>query len=699
MKKIAVLVSVLLIMATVLASQASAQTFKEPSNFEYPFAVKSLYPTYNVNSMGDLVWNNPFWYVLATGIQHGGSNYYLTITKYDSSWAEQTTWSFAFNPNYYIFQCHDFHALNNTYLEFICEQTPTIGAVYNIPQYYVFNTVTGGLTQISSTTYFGIFFTGTGAWMGSRLSNWGRGVTGNYDEHVAFINPTTGVPNRLRNFGTGSEDRDIYPMPTLSSLYRIYPVNTYSPSGLGCFHDGGTDCGSYLVYTATTPSDANRRLYVNEYSYGLCIFNPSHFCYFSGEFNLYHYKKLITDQQIGNFEVFVATNNNHYEIMYQDYDTGYWWMALFDQQWNLVNKYQIQKVYGAPYLSRLTPDLTQSTIFYINDYNATFLNYNLTGFPQYTKFKWQVLASANNNPSTIYVNVTVLEVGNYSNNYTTTSSYSWSGSTHTGGDLILPFSLQQKNLDVNIYVYETTFGLATHTARIDFIWDLGGVGQDVDYKQGLESFRYILFNGFEFDSTTYRTNFVVAETLGCTCNAWGAGACVGNYRQYTRVCFPSACDMEVNYTYDPLCAGGVCTPQYVCYNSSAVCLQTGNCTVDTNNCIFCPYTCNFGTDSCYGSPTCSPCPNGGMTQQPFPDCSCSCSNFCSLGYENITASCACKSEAINTTTWQDNPAQMFADISSGLVGMMSTLLVPLIILMLAIGFASVIVMIGKRGIK
>jgi hypothetical protein len=53
---------------------------------------------------------------------------------------------------------------------------------------------------------------------------------------------------------------------------------------------------------------------------------------------------------------------------------------------------------------------------------------------------------------------------------------------------------------------------------------------------------------------------------------------------------------------------------------------------------------------------------------------------------------------LNTSEWQSNPVSLFADIANGLFALVGGILVPLIILFLAIGFASIIYLIMKKAV-
>ncbi len=154
---------------------------------------------------------------------------------------------------------------------------------------------------------------------------------------------------------------------------------------------------------------------------------------------------------------------------------------------------------------------------------------------------------------------------------------------------------------------------------------------------------------------------------------------------------------ETEFRYDEDCLGE-CTSEYRCYNTTTLCLYTEDCVFNTEECVSCPYYCYEEGKACYDSPICFSCPNAEMVQTAFPDCVCACDNFCTLGYEDLDVSCACKDMTVDTESWQDDPVAMFSDLSAGMMSLFGNIAIPLIIITLALAFASIIIMIGKRAI-
>lgn len=218
------------------------------------------------------------------------------------------------------------------------------------------------------------------------------------------------------------------------------------------------------------------------------------------------------------------------------------------------------------------------------------------------------------------------------------------------------------------------------------------------------------YNGTDqWNTSAWVNDYVWEETIPCSTSAWtpDANCYYNNTRRYTRYVTPAGCDNDTKYEYDPNCAGGGCTPHYQCYNSTELGYYNSSC--GWSYLLYCTYGCNSTGNpphSCYGSPICSQyCQNPEMHQNPFPDCSCSCTNYC-LEYLNLSQSCACSPYPalnysqlqINTSEWQRNPVTIFADITSGIFALVGNILVPLMIIFLAIGFATIIVIIFKKAV-
>jgi hypothetical protein len=160
------------------------------------------------------------------------------------------------------------------------------------------------------------------------------------------------------------------------------------------------------------------------------------------------------------------------------------------------------------------------------------------------------------------------------------------------------------------------------------------------------------------------------------------------------ICGNYICESGETYQNCPADCPTSCSVGWKCFNTTHRCYQSSNCA--WSSCSGCTYNCNPSTNLCYSSPACPPCPSGGYTQASYPDCTCSCGNVCILGYVNITQGCECKSTAIDTDNWKDDPAMMFSDIANGLMGLSGQIMIPLLVLTLALGFSAVIIFIGKR---
>ncbi len=674
-----------------LVSPVSAR--REPIEAEIPISLGADFSgMFAFDTVSDILYFDDRWYVL-TSLEDPNMVNKIVITEYDYYFQTITGQQIINPPSSYNYrECADIQFINSTDFHFVCHYHDSGGFFHQ--SYFIMKFDDLSYTTYNIDTY--------GAPFGNpRLSNLGAGVTGSQDVHIAFIDAFTYILRRWRDLTT-SPVEDTYPMPTITALYQFVPFQSVSASGDSCFHDSGTDCGSWLVYVATTSGDPNKRLYVNEYSTGVCGFNPSHFCYFSLEaFNLYHTKKVITDQQVQDFDVYKGSN--YWEVTYQDFNTDKWWLAYFDNEWNLITKYQLEDYYGAPYRTALSP----SSLY--NRY-ASYDSYDLSRFQDYDEIKVNCkFYSGGACPSTT-CGITVSEVGNISNKVTNQLNHSGclAGGEHNWYyDFSLPASLQEKNLKVEFnisctYPYTCNFS-NSFPPIIDYFVPTTETRPRMDL--GLEDKRVFVFSGYEGtgeDSKTfnYQFPFVISEEEVCTCNPYAMDGCYDSQRKYTRVCYPPACDDEVKFEYDPVCVSGACAPtRYRCYNETTLCLWNSDCSWELTDCTECAYYCNQGTDACYDSPTCLPCPNPEMVQEAFPDCSCFCDNFCALSYENISVSCACRSMTIDTQEWQDNPVQMFQDMSSGITGMFGGFAIPLAIIMLAIGFASVISMIMRKSIK
>lgn len=199
--------------------------------------------------------------------------------------------------------------------------------------------------------------------------------------------------------------------------------------------------------------------------------------------------------------------------------------------------------------------------------------------------------------------------------------------------------------------------------------------------------------------------YMVEEYVGCYCTEWyNTTECFDEDRKQMRNCVPEGCKVDVRYVYDPACEFGMCyPPAWYCYNSTHLAFRQSDCTWTSFN--YCQYGCNETGANCYPSDYCmNTCP-AWMSRKPFPDCSCYCTNYC-IDYVDLNVSCECSEYPVlnyteyqlNTSQWQENPVTLFADIASGMFALVGNLLVPLIILFLSIGFASIILFILKKAV-
>jgi len=671
-----------------ILSTSSVYARRDPVDNVYPVDVRAgISQAYD--KVTDILYLNNSWYLL-TSADGLPLQRYFYITQYDYYFQNILRQnSFDMSSSYNVADCQDLQFINSTHVHFMCFNTfvvPTFRA-----RYWIVSLVDWSNVYYDTHSYGGTFTP-------ARLSNLGAGVTGSQDVHTAYIEEF-GTLERGRNLKSGYVE-DTYPMPTISALYDFIPFQSISASGSSCFHDAGTDCGSWLVYTATTSGDPNRRLYVNEYSTGVCTFNPSNFCYFSAELLLYHTKKVITDQEVTNIDVYKGIN--YWEVTYQDFNTAKWWLAYFDEEWNLISRYEIQDDNFAPFKVYDSGWTTTSCGAYC--FTAYIENVDLPA--EYDKIPLLWRYYINSSGVTPEIEYRIEEQGNSSHYLSGTENLGNKASTGWATEfeeVTLPSDFQNISLKVNLTIYKTAGvgGFNQTDPRLEFFATGSEANQKMDI--GLEDKRVWIWSGQKYYNSTYDPKtqpYAFQEEEICTCNPYTIDGCYDNQRKSTRVCYPPACDDEVKFEYDVTCVVGECAPtRYRCYNETALCLWKSDCTWDLSDCTDCLYTCDQANEKCYDSPTCPQCPNEEMVQREFPDCSCSCENFCAIGYENLTVSCACKSMVIDTDEWQDNPVQMFKDVSSGMVAMFSGIAVPLALILLAIAFAGIITMIMKKSIK
>lgn len=237
-----------------------------------------------------------------------------------------------------------------------------------------------------------------------------------------------------------------------------------------------------------------------------------------------------------------------------------------------------------------------------------------------------------------------------------------------------------------------------------------------------ESESYLFWQNLTQPATIYyrfrsiNTGFNGLQTIqsGCICNDWVSGSCYNTtHRTQARSCVPALCSSTTQRIVDPTCnvvttttalttttTTTPCTAGYYCYNTTHLAYKNAYCFWNlTLNTDCDPFFCDGTNDVCFTSAVCSNCPSGEYVQNPYPDCSCYCDNFCALGYEDIQSSCACKSSTLDTSNWQNNPVGMFQDMSSGVLSLFGNLAIPLMVIFFAIGIGGLITVIMSKGLS
>jgi len=563
-----------------------------------------------------------------------------------------------------------------------------------------------------------------------QFGNYGYMWTGS-SERPIFYNNTDGWITRVRwetcsggycHLNNSLARKDIFPYDfDYVFQYQYQPIGD-ATTPLKCFgtFTDSYDCGNYVIYNVLRdPYPSYRNLYVQEVAqcpdndwHTSCFVDPSCCIEWSTAHSMTKMIKGATDSytrekevdQFWAYQKYSGSTPLFYVLwhQYRYFDARgqlttcpsdqCWHLSKYDQQWNEITTYNLNEF---PFKGK---DFTNDTS---------------TGGKHWYLINYDVPSYYHDNSSvTVYSNcgkgnITVTDQSNSSNtqflNLTCPSGntvFKWN-MTHFAGKTI--------RIDLLVlYAPNTIPRLTTTCSNIGFM-------NPFMVDPSLSTYQMTLGIGVEPSSGTDSCAgsvdgyigeiFLSEEYTVCSCTGWtNTSECADEEIKQIRSCV-DGCDIQERWVWNSGCAYGGCYPSaYYCYNSTTLGLRLADCT--WTGWVNCTYGCNTTGNVCYYSSSCGACQNPSMTQRPFPDCTCSCSNWCTI-YENISQDCRCGELSpllnytelkLNTSEWQSNPVSLFADIANGLFALVGGILVPLIIIFLAIGFATIIYLIMKKAV-
>jgi hypothetical protein len=560
-----------------------------------------------------------------------------------------------------------------------------------------------------------------------KIADYSYQWTGNYERPI-FYNDTDGHIMRVSwdtcSLGICSpkDDDDVredrLPILSYDFLYDYLPVSEPNEP-LKCF---GTlwetyDCAPYVLYLARRDPYPNyQNLYVVEYSaqcdhsYG----NPCPDCCIEGSISHSLNKMIIgrtdpayyQDQELDQFTVYQRhSGTTHlwfvlwHSRMFQDPNTGGWttcpsdmcWhISKFDQAWNKITTYNLN-------------EFPLKGVYFINQtidggYHFAYTNYEVPSFYNANPSNMSFIISTCSYP----VNITI-------NSTTNTSHSKFLNITTCGSGMnIKSFNMSEfagETVDMHVWNHAKMSsvrlgrGCSVYGFQKPWIIDPFETLYQITVGTGTTQCGGYYCCG-DIDGLYYGDSYISEEYMTCSCTPWyNTTECAEELRKQQRTCAPAGCDITERWVSDPSCLYGGCyPPTWYCYNTTHLALKQSDCS--WSSFTTCPYGCNQTAKACYSTNYCSGnCPNPEMTMRPFPDCSCECGNYC-WTYMNLSESCACQEETpmINTTNWQEDPVSLFEDVASGMFILIGSLLVPIIIIFLALGFATILYLIFKKSV-
>ena len=552
-----------------------------------------------------------------------------------------------------------------------------------------------------------------------KMANIGYGFTGVQETPIFFMD-NDGNIHRLRWDG-GTVREDQIPSLPYSSLTAWQPIQFQNQWATRCF--GGNqwnDCGEYIVWLGEQSGCVQDAMYVTEYKYGC---SGSYWgCYFAGELTNQHTKRILgscDSDALQRIDDFTAWHDGsafwilYHKIFKPMYNGSGYYLGVTScrdsECWNLYkfnpDKFDPARAYDNedypfPSVQCEWENQTQTG----GNYTFVCDNYDVPSWYDYLYFDCG--GGGGNN-----CNLTMWEKSDPAN------SYSISYVSHSGTP---PFywvnvsmaleDFQGKRIKIVFKGSQSATNPNMNGGLAKFTYPTHSFGMAWDDWLIYGSGRYpcnSTYSACPDDIASQNFGYLVRERITCSCTDWiNTGECLVEDRIYERACTPSWCNTTTKYEYDVTCTYGACyPPTWYCVNATHLGYRQSDCT--WLNFIHCTYGCNGTANNCYGVGNCFElCPNSQMAQRPFPDCSCECPNYC-LEYLNLSVNCQCSvyptfgnySELqINTSQWQENPVSIFADITGGVFSLLGNILIPLIILFLSFGFASIIVIILKKTV-